>query len=284
MASERASRTARPAAAVFLVILLVAFVCLAITLLKFSPVKADAALTPSTARSAYDVNVILQSGYTGRGVTIAVVNKGIDRSFYGDVKAFDAMYDLPDAVISLVRPYGSAGTDQELAGGETTFDVELLHAMAPDARILLVLVGTHSVLDGFAYVIDNNAADVAVLCASWAYWGEGARELVQSYNLKYSESVEKRITLIAPSNVWGSNNTVRWGTVVGDFWTTHLPDSYLMPQYSPYVTAVGGTVLSVSSGSYVSETGWDRSGGGPSNLFPQPTCQAMVFATFLILL
>jgi kumamolisin len=44
----------------------------------------------------------------------------------------------------------------------------------------------------------------------------------------------------------------------------------MMPQYSPYVTAVGGTELSVQSGT---ETGWSQSGGGPSNLFREPNWQ-----------
>jgi subtilase family serine protease len=85
--------------------------------------------------------------------------------------------------------------------------------------------------------------------------------------------VDVKITLIAASNDWGTDNTVPWGTVNGDFWTEYLPDSYLMPQYSPYVTAVGGTILTMRSMSYGSEKGWERSGGGPSNLFPEPKWQ-----------
>ena len=229
--------------------------------------------SPNDIRGAYNVASVLSWGYTGEGVIVAVVNKGIDNTFYTDVQTFSSLYGLPTPSISAVRPYGTTGTDQELPDGETTGDVEFVHAMAPDAQILLVLVGTHSLLDGFSYVIDNNAADIAVLSPSWAYWGAGAQALVQSYNTEYAKSVQKGITLIAASNDWGSNNTWPWGTVVGDFWTLHLPDSYLMPQYSPYVTAVGGTVLTVSSGAYGSETGWERSGGGPSNLFPEPTWQ-----------
>jgi subtilase family serine protease len=96
---------------------------------------------------------------------------------------------------------------------------------------------------------------------------------VESYNSEFSFSVVSKITLIAASNDWGSNNSVPWGTITGEFWTKALPNSYLMPQYSPYVTAVGGTALTLMSGGYGSEVGWSRSGGGPSNLFPQPTWQ-----------
>ena len=234
---------------------------------------SQGAFTPNDVRGAYSVSLLLQSGYTGKGVTVAVVNKGIDGAFYEDVNNFSAEYGLPPASISSAQPYGSTGTNQELPDGETTGDVELVHAMAPDTHILLVLVGTHSLLDGFSYVIDNNAADIAVLSPSWAYWGSGASGIAESYNEEYAKSVSLKITLIAASNDWGSNNTVPWGTVTGGFWTQHLPDSYLMPQYSPYVTAVGGTALTISSGSYGSEIGWSRSGGGPSNLFSEPSWQ-----------
>jgi subtilase family serine protease len=239
------------------------------------PVKAQnaAGVTPSDLRGAYDVNPLLNAGYTGKGVTVAIVNTGIDSTFYSDIQMFDTEYSLPNATISIVRPNGAAGTDQELPQSETTADTEFVHGMAPDAHILLVLVGTHSLLDGFSYVIDNNAADIAVLSPSWAYWGSGASDIVKSYNEEYAKSVGLKITLIAASNDWGSNNTVPWGTVTGAFWTRYLPNSYLMPQYSPYVTAVGGTILTMSSGSYGSEIGWSRSGGGPSNLFSEPSWQ-----------
>jgi subtilase family serine protease len=47
----------------------------------------------------------------------------------------------------------------------------------------------------------------------------------------------------------------------------------MMPQYSPFVTAVGGTILTMQGAAYGSEKGWERSGGGPSNLFPEPKWQ-----------
>jgi kumamolisin len=146
--------------------------------------------------------------------------------------------------------------------------------MAPDASILLVLTGTTSLLSGFSYIIDNRVADIAVLSPSWAYWGQGALQTVEAYNDEYAKSEPKNITLIAASNDWGSNNSVPWGTVVGTFWYDHLPDSYLMPQYSPYVTAVGGTNLYLDTQfNYSAESGWNQSGGGPSNLFAQPSWQ-----------
>src|SRR5208282_4333543 len=74
----------------------------------------------------------------------------------------------------------------------------------------------------------------------------------------------------------GSNNTVPWtkheDISISNFWTKYLPDAYLMPQYSPYVTIVGGTEFTTYSGPGP-EIGWSQSGGGPSNLFPEPNWQ-----------
>lgn len=230
-------------------------------------------LSPQEIRDAYDVNTLLQSGYTGEGVTVAIVNSGVDGTFYTDVEAFDAAYGLPSANITVVTPNGPSGTNVETPPGETTGDVEFVHAMAPDAHILLVLVGTGSFFSGFSYVINNDAADIASVSPSWYWAGASYQGEVTAENAEFGKGAGEGITLIAASNDWGSNNSVPWGTVNGAFWTTYLPDSWLMPQYSPYFTAVGGTALTVTDGQYAGETGWNQSGGGPSNLFLQPSWQ-----------
>jgi len=229
------------------------------------PVRAQAPLTPDQIRAAYNVNPLLQSGYTGKGVTVAIVGDHIDKTFYSDVKAFNSKYGLPDTVISVAQPYNPS---RQSPDDEVTSDTELVHAMAPDAKILLVLN-----LGDFSYVADHNAADIATW--SWITWqydsGDGsAAKKIRSDNDGYVKSVGEKITLIGISGDWGSDNTICSGK--GDCWTKHLPNSYVTPQYSPWVTIVGGTALTLQSGTY-SETGWSKSGGGASNLFPEPDWQ-----------
>ena len=208
-------------------------------------------LTPDQIRAAYDVTPLLQSGYTGKGVTVAIVlaQLTINATFYSDLKAFNSKYGLPDAVISVAQPYeGSPQTAEEI-----TADTEFVHAMAPDAKILLV--------PDFSYVIDHNAADIATTS-----WTSGAdRNTILSDNTEYAKSVGMKITLIAASGDGGSNNTFYWPNGV-------QPPDDSMAQYSQYLTVVGGTALTLQAGTY-SETGWENSGGGPSNLFTQPTWQ-----------
>ena len=79
----------------------------------------------------------------------------------------------------MVTPFGTSGTDSESPLGETTGDVESVHAMTPGASILLVRAGGTTFLGGFSYVMDNHAAAVATLSPSSAYWGSNAQQTVQ---------------------------------------------------------------------------------------------------------
>jgi subtilase family serine protease len=244
------------------------------------PVKAQSNVYPRGPfdfRAAYDVNPLLRAGYTGKGVTVAIVGEAISQTFNSDVNEFSSKYGLPAPIISIVRPFGSGGKNS--TWDETTADTEFVHAMAPDARILLVLVGSHDVPDGFSYVIDHNAADIATMSFYWYYddYGNGwAMSKVQSYNEEYAKSVSEKITLISTSGDYGSNNTVPWsgsGTWTGTFWTHYLPNVYIdIPEYSPYVTIVGGTEFTTVSGPGP-EIGWSQSGGGPSRAFSEPSWQ-----------
>src|SRR5208282_1557362 len=225
-------------------------------------VRAQTPLTPDQISAAYNVNPLLESGYTGKGVTVAILTPTIGKTFYSDLKAFSSKYGLPDPVISVAQLYHPG---EESPNMEVTTDTELVHAMAPDAKILI--------LHDASYVIDHNAADIMTTSyGTGNYWDTGdgsAAKTVRSFNDEYEKSVEEKITLIATSGDGGSNMTIFSGT--GDFWRKHLPNSYLTPD-SPYVTFVGGTALRLQSGTY-SETGWDHGGGGPYSLFPEPDWQ-----------
>jgi subtilase family serine protease len=252
--------------------------CLIVLVLSVSPTSAQTIMEPNNIRAAYNVNPLLQSGYTGKGVTVAIIGQTIGGTFFSDVNRFSTDLNLPEPSITVVQPYGTTGPSS--SQDEITADTEFVHAMAPDAKILLVLVGDHTPLDGFSYVIDQNAADVATMSYYQYYYGNvglgSASALVQAYDSEYAKSVDEKITLISISGDFGSNNTVPWvpvGQWKGDFWTSHLPDAYLMPQYSQYVTIVGGTALLQQSDGTYSETGWNQSGGGPSNFFPEPSWQ-----------
>jgi subtilase family serine protease len=234
--------------------------------------------TPFDIRAAYDVNPLLQSGYTGKGVTVAIVGHSIGPTFNSDVRMFSSKYGLPSPIISVVQPFGPGGDNS--SWDEVTADTEFVHAMAPDAKILLVLTGSIHIPDGFSYVIEHNAADIATMSFYQYYYDNGngwALDQVQSYNDEYANAVSEKITLISISGDFGSNNTVPppwWSSAKrSTFWTHYLPNVYIdIPMYSPYVTIVGGTEFTTKSGPGP-EVGWNQSGGGPSRSFLEPSWQ-----------
>jgi subtilase family serine protease len=243
-------------------------------------VSASRYRTPFDIRAAYDVNPLLQSGYTGKGVTVAIVGHSIGPTFNSDVRVFSSKYGLPSPTVSVVQRFGPGGDN--CSWDEVTADTEFVHAMAPDAKILLVLTGLAHIPDGFSYVIDHNAADIATMSFYQYYSDNGngyASDQVQSYNDEYANAVSEKITLISISGDFGSNNTVPppwWGSAKicsGTFWTHYLPNVYIdIPIYSPYVTIVGGTEFTTPSGPGP-EVGWNQSGGGPSRSFVEPGWQ-----------
>ena len=81
---------------------------------------------------------------------------------------------------------------------------------------------------------------------------------------------------------WGSSESSGEKSYDSDFTTTGItyvastgdsgpPGEY--PAYSPNVVAVGGTTLTVSGDSYVSETAWSDAGSGQSTVESEPTYQ-----------
>ncbi|MBI3859206.1 MAG: S53 family peptidase [Thaumarchaeota archaeon] len=233
------------------------------------------ALSLTDIKDYYGVAPLIESGYTGKGVTIAVVSAFIDSSFRNDILGFDRRNDLPETNVTVVTPFDSRFTtvsEPSNTTRETTIDVELVHAMAPDAKVILVLSGPRGLLHAVNYTINENLADIVSMSFGVPFWGPEAEQLVESYNEIFSTSVARNITLIASSGDWGSNNTASSEDSGSPVWTKHTP-FYLMPTYSPYFTIVGGTELATLPDGTHGEIGWNYSGGGPANIFPQPVWQ-----------
>ncbi len=206
--------------------------------------------SPQQIEQAYGLN---QIPLNGAGQTIAIVAAFADPDITNDLIQFDAYwrglgYKLPDP--PSLRVVGQSGgapppiTDPtgnwEL---EQSADVELAHAIAPGANILLVEANTASSPDLFAAVnYARNQPGVSVVSMSW---GQPQSAGESTYDgILTTPAGHTGITFVAGS---------------GD-------SSYAAyPAASPKVLGVGGTILYLnSSGNYGSEDAWSGSGGGPS--------------------
>ena len=90
----------------------------------------DQGLQPSALRNTYNVSKLASAGFTGKGQTIVIFAfDGFDQA---DLDSFATLYGLPKFTPTLV------GGQPAAPRGETTMDLEVAHAVAPDAQKVVI--------------------------------------------------------------------------------------------------------------------------------------------------
>jgi len=214
---------------------------------------------PNALRTAYSVPSIV-GGNGGAGMTIAIIDAYHYAGAEYDLNYFSSVMNLPlctsaSGCFTQVNQEGGAPRAVSDSGweGETMLDIEWAHAIAPNAKILLVEGDSayfSDMLTALLYAIPQ--ADIV----SNSY---GASEGDGETDLDFVFSAAKPILFSSGDN--------------------GAPTQY--PCASPGVTCVGGTTLNVNPTTFqrVSETGWAGSGGGCSAYEPTPAFQAGIATT-----
>jgi len=212
---------------------------------------------PSDVTRAY-ATAFISNGNGGAGRTIAIVDAFHYPSVDADLHNFSTTFGLPDCTVAsgcftVVNQVGGPPRAGFNAGWavETNLDVQWAHAMAPNAKILLVEGDTNSFANLGAAVLYARANGDVV---SNSY---GANEFSGESGLDgfYSGSSVPILFSSGDSGAAGH--------------------SY--PCASTYVVCVGGTSLFETSTSFrASEAGWSGSGGGCSTQISQPSWQSGV--------
>ncbi len=204
------------------------------------------------------------SGAIGTGQTIAVVDAYHDPYLAGDLAIFSQANGLaggtPAGVATFLSQVSQSGgpaggpTNNGWAG-ETTLDVEAIHAVAPGARIVVVEARSEN-LDDMLAAVDTarSIPGVSVVSMSWGT-AEFRGERAMDWHFT-TPAGHTPITFLAATGDNGASGGAEW------------------PSSSPNVVAVGGTTLFVdASGQFLGEQGWSGSGGGQSTIEPQPSYQ-----------
>lgn len=230
---------------------------------------------PAQLDSAYGLNAVRFSNGTipgdGRGQTIAIVDPYNDPTIWTDLWAYDAKNGLANPLLAWNLPaklntnggqptmtmLNYAGTSPSATNSnwnvEEALDLEMAHATAPAANIVVIEAKTAGLYDLLAAVkVAESLPSVSVVSMSW-----GGPEFpgLQSFDSTFTTPAgHTGITFLASSGDSGA----------GDEW----------PASSPNVVGVGGTTLvESSSGSRVSEAAWGGSGGAVSTIESKPTYQ-----------
>ena len=195
---------------------------------------------------------------SGGSRVIAIVDAYHNKTALKDLKKFSSTFGLP--VPDLQIEYCSATSCKNVStpprtnrgwAGEIALDLQWAHAMAPDAK--LILVEAHSAnFDDLLRAVDRAAQLVAAagggqVSMSWGgeeFAGQEAFDdhFVQSGVVFFASTGDHQNGTTAPDVNW--------------------------PATSPNVVAVGGTrVVRRSTGAFNHETAWVDSGGGKSAIY-----------------
>lgn len=234
---------------------------------------------PAQLRAAYAFQSLLNAGTDGSGRTIVIIDAFQDPTLTQDVKQFDNYYGLAAPNLTVISPFGltkysSKDSNQKSWSGEIALDVELAHAIAPGANIVLAEAYSSAdsdLLNVQRYVIQNHLGDVVSMSFGEAEQCMDSAIQAQQHSL-FAAATAAGITLVAASGDQGAGQLACSGT--GDIKAVSTPAS------DPNVTAVGGTdmVADLTTGTYQSESVWNEAahgsgGGGYSSLFARPAYQ-----------
>jgi kumamolisin len=235
-------------------------------------------LTPNALLTAYNATPLAAQGITGRGQTIVFFAfSGYDQ---GDLDDFATMSGLPP-----LKPILVGGQPSE-SRAETVMDLEVAHAIAPDAR--MVVINARPTLEGGrTYERIGEMFDAANRQFPGAVWslsiGWGCDALITATDLKPVQSALERAHRNGTSAFDASGDTGGLECKGSNGWSAPPgPDDVGLDAVAslPGMTSVGGTTLSTDDdGQWLAEQAWVDSplsqgtSGGVSKLFPRPTWQ-----------
>ncbi|WP_328535588.1 carboxypeptidase regulatory-like domain-containing protein [Streptomyces sp. NBC_00344] len=207
---------------------------------------------PADLRSAYT----LPNGTAGTGQTVAIVDAYDNPGAEADLAVYRAQYGLPacttaNGCFRKIDQRGGTAYPSPDAGwaGEISLDLDMVSAVCPNCRILLVEADAPSMEDLGAAV--NQAVSLGAKYVSNSYGG-GEDPSLDETDAQYFDHPGVAITASSGDNGYGV--------------------SY--PASSKYVTAVGGTSLNRDSGARGwSERAWSGSGSGCSAYAQKPPAQ-----------
>lgn len=220
-------------------------------------------MTPAKIRSAYSLDTIPQ---TGAGETLAIFTlAGYTAS---DIAAYASATGITAPTLQNVLVDGGPANPSDGAE-ETTLDIQLAAAVAPGLSKIMVYQGPNTdtgVLHTYAQIANDNVAKV--VSSSW-----GLSEDLSSSSFRDAENTIFQQMAAQGQSIFAAS---------GDDGATDdqtRPNNLSVddPASQPYVTAVGGTTLSLTSANtYRSESAWAGSGGGTSDYWAQPSWQSQV--------
>lgn len=248
--------------------------------------------TPTQYRQAYNLNPLYRAGVTGKGRTIVIVDSFGSPTIQHDLDVYSARFGMKSTHVDVVKwgtvphfdPANPAHIDW---AGETTLDVEMAHAVAPDAHIVLVETGANQngdgttglreMMDAEKSLIDRGVGDVisqsfGATENTFPGFRSGDFSSIQNLRYAFKDAARHGVTVLAASGDGGATNTTASGKANYPYRVNAWPSS------DPLAVSVGGTQLHldakgdrIAPDSVYNDDG--ASGGGLSHVFARPSYQ-----------
>ncbi|MGI9164633.1 MAG: S53 family peptidase [Mycobacterium sp.] len=236
-------------------------------------------LTPQNLSRTYNIQPLQDAGFTGKGTTVVVF--AFDGFDQGDLDMFAETFNLPkftpDVVGELLPP----------RSGEANMDLQAIHAIAPEAK--KVLVNARPTVEG-----DGSYAKIAAMMEDTdrrypgAVWslsiGWGCDRLITATDLVPVRAALAAAQRRGTTAFDASGDLAGLECKGGDAWSSPpASDDIGLDAVAsmPEMTSVGGTTLSTDAGGgWVGEQAWfdaplsQGSGGGVSALYERPDWQS----------
>jgi subtilase family serine protease len=213
--------------------------------------------SPQNLASAYKWGNPTGSTWTWNGQTVAIVDAYDNPSAYVDLTTYRQQFGLPPCTKAsgCFRQVNQNGATSPLPSGNTGWgqeidlDIEMVSAVCPQCKILLVEANSNSFIDLGAAV--NRAATMGARAISNSYGTNGEFLGETSYDSYYNHP-NIAVTVSSGDSGYGVE----------------------FPAASNHVVAVGGTSLSTSSNARGwTESAWSGAGSGCSAYYSKPSWQ-----------
>ena len=230
------------------------------------PLPGQDGLTPDQFASAYHVDSLYRAGDQGEGQSIALFELGVWQM--SDLNAYTACFGHSRTSVQIIK----TGSKPLPSSAEVETDAELVLGAAPRLDMLKIYQAANddsSYLAEWAQIIQDAPAIVA---SSWNQCELTITpQVVQQEHVFFQMAALQGQTILAAAGAPGNT------ACPGDSNHTSISTGIVDPAAQPFVTAVGGTALTLDHGRYGYETTWDvnTAGGGLSRYWTLPDWQHM---------
>jgi subtilase family serine protease len=257
---------------------------------RVAAIDAATATLPSVT-TAYGVQSLWNQGITGAGTTVAVVESFGDPNAAAVLNSYSLQHGLPPGQLSVISPAGAIPTctpdlDKQIQCtswiGETDLDIVMIHSIAPQAQIVIAatpvnetqgFTGLPEMMEAIDFMVQHRLADAISLSFGTSEDDFPSLSDPKTLDFAFKDAEKAGIPVVAASGDCGATgNTLTSLTQCGDVFPFRVAS---WPASSPFVTAVGGSVLHLNaSNQRVSpDTLWPESGAGLSKTYTRPSWQ-----------